>query len=75
MADVADKAKLLEQQALEHALASHQVSVETPNEFDGHRYCLDCDIEITTKRLLAAPNAVRCIDCQEVHEHQQKRGR
>jgi len=36
----------------------------------GNRYgaCLDCAGEIEFERLLAAPTAIRCFDCQRVHE-------
>lgn len=73
MPDALDQAKDLEQMHRTAALAKHKNrAVETPNECDGHRYCIDCGIEITTKRLLAEPNAVRCIDCQSLHEHKIK---
>ena len=30
--------------------------------------CLDCDVAIAITRLLAAPSALRCIDCQTAAE-------
>ncbi len=30
--------------------------------------CIDCQREIDFERLIAHPVAVRCLDCQEVHE-------
>lgn len=30
--------------------------------------CVDCDAEIPFERLRAYPTAVRCLDCQRVHE-------
>lgn len=35
---------------------------------DGCEDCLDCDERIPTARRVAAPWAVRCIDCQILHE-------
>ncbi len=75
MTDVLDRAQEIEQQQREQALMQAKQQPEQPNELDGHRYCLDCDVGIKTKRLLAAPNAVRCVDCQELHEHHQKQYR
>ncbi len=31
--------------------------------------CVDCDKEIGLQRLLAYPTAMRCVVCQEKHEH------
>ena len=31
--------------------------------------CIDCGIDIPASRLQAAPEAARCIDCQEKREH------
>jgi RNA polymerase-binding transcription factor len=72
MTDVIDRACELEQQQLEQALAAAKPQAEQPQEFNGHRYCLVCDIELSTKRLIAHADAVRCVDCQHLHEHQQK---
>lgn len=30
--------------------------------------CADCDVDIPFERLSAQPTALRCIDCQRVHE-------
>ena len=32
--------------------------------------CVDCDEEIPYSRLLAEPEALRCIDCQQIYEKQ-----
>jgi hypothetical protein len=29
-------------------------------------YCVDCGCEITEERLKSKPDAVRCVDCQEL---------
>ena len=33
-------------------------------------YCVDCDEKIPYRRLLAEPEALRCIDCQQIYERQ-----
>lgn len=46
-------------------------ALETAQErIDGGSYgsCLDCGGEIEFERLLAQPTALRCIDCERVHE-------
>ena len=73
MADAVDQAAALEQIQRDYALAAAKKSPEQPNEYHGHRYCIDCDIEITTKRLMANPNAVRCVECQTLQEHKNRR--
>lgn len=73
MADAADHAKNLEQLQRQHAIDKQlNQPAEKPNELHGHRYCLECDIEINTKRLVNVPNAVRCVDCQTLVEQQNK---
>lgn len=42
--------------------------VEQPLEIDGQRHCLDCDERLEPARLSANPQAVRCVDCQRLHE-------
>jgi len=70
--DAIDRAFKTEQYQREQALAACKAPIEKPQEFNGHRYCLVCDIEISTPRLIANPQAVRCVDCQHLHEHQQQ---
>jgi len=75
MVDAADRACELEQRQREQALAANKAEInaltEKPNEVTGHRYCLGCDYELKIKRLMANPNAVRCVECQAQHEHEQ----
>ena len=73
MTDVIDKACELEISQREQALAAVKVVPEKPNELHGSRYCLDCNVEINVKRLIANPQAVRCITCQTIVEHKNKR--
>ncbi len=67
-----DRASALEQHALAQDLAKqaeHFNQVETPDTDEaGNRVCLDCEIIIPAKRLEVYPQAVRCVDCQEVVE-------
>jgi len=71
--DQIDQACKLEQKQREQALAACEMPIEKPNELHGHRYCLDCDIELSTNRLIANPKAVRCVECQTLLEHKNKR--
>lgn len=34
--------------------------------------CVDCNGVIPEQRLMAVPNALRCLECQEEYEHLQK---
>ncbi|REL32524.1 TraR/DksA C4-type zinc finger protein [Thalassotalea euphylliae] len=81
MGDAFDRAQQLEEQHRKAALkraranstAASQASYSQTMAQDGRRYCLDCDIEINTNRLLAAPHTLRCIDCQEDFDKRQAR--
>ncbi len=42
---------------------------------DGVRVCLDCFDPLGKKRLKANPDAVRCVECQELKEKQDRRKR
>ena len=72
--DDIDIAQQREQWDRELALkARGQRQDETPNyDETGKRLCLDCDMRIPTRRLQAVPNAVRCIDCQQLHEQRNR---
>ena len=39
----------------------------------GQVLCMDCEDEIGAARLAALPNAVRCIDCQSIHEQEKQK--
>ncbi|MBL4831610.1 MAG: TraR/DksA C4-type zinc finger protein [Aliivibrio sp.] len=70
MTDAVDQASTLEQLQRDNALQANQQH-ETPLIINGIRRCLACEETILTARINAV-NAVRCINCQELHEHQQK---
>lgn len=75
MADDLDRAQNLEELEREQSLgrqARAAVSHETPFEIEGQRVCLDCFEPLSRKRLKANPQAVRCVECQGVHEQRQR---
>lgn len=76
MSDPFDRASELEQLFRDEAIANaRSTEVEQPDEVDGVRYCLGCGCEISTQRLEARPNAVRCASCQSIKErHGGRRG-
>lgn len=77
MSDVADRAGELEEQQRAQALrARSAVVVEMPrHDRDGERICLGCEERLSQKRLKASPRAVRCVECQDLHEKRQRRYR
>jgi DnaK suppressor protein len=50
---------------------------EAVRQFDEgtYGYCVDCGEVIASSRLRAMPVAIRCKDCEELHEHMQHRER
>ena len=72
--DVADQARHLETRQRDQALLRQQTHREqaTPVVRDGIRCCLDCDTAIDKRRLQAYPSAVRCVECQQIHEQQSR---
>lgn len=76
MSDLADLAQVREEQERDEALrraAVRRAISAAPIEVNGERLCLDCRDPIGRPRLRAAPEAVRCIECQLVHERQNRR--
>lgn len=73
MVDAFDRAQQLEEQHRQAALNQAKANYSQTMAQDGRRYCVDCDIEINTKRLLAAPHTQRCIDCQQDFDKRQSR--
>jgi len=74
--DAVDKAQAREDELRDEAIASARNRPrEAPRTVGGVRLCLDCDDPINEQRLAANPQAVRCAECQEKHEHQQGRAR
>jgi phage/conjugal plasmid C-4 type zinc finger TraR family protein len=74
MSDIADRAGELEEQQRVHALRAQATNVvELPkHDRDGKRVCLACEERLSQKRLKAAPRAVRCVECQDLHEKRQR---
>lgn len=50
---------------IEQALQCH---LEAPLEINGQRLCLDCDGALSSARLKANADAVRCVECQTDHD-------
>lgn len=79
VSDLADKASLERDRAIEASIAS--IRSELYREADAAEarkragtfgFCEDCEGEISLVRLRAVPNATRCIGCQEKREEQKK---
>ncbi len=70
MTDVVDRASQLEEMQREQALKANKQH-EKPLVVKGVRHCLECDDIIQTQRIKLV-NAVRCINCQQLFDHQQK---
>jgi len=70
MTDIVDRAQPYEEALLAEAHAMHAARMfhEEPRIVNGARLCLDCDEPLSKKRLKAAPEAVRCVDCQKLRE-------
>lgn len=78
MSDVVDRAQEREALNLDLALVRRSEAAtarESPFEIEGKRVCLDCFEPLTKKRLKAKPDAVRCVECQEMKEKQDRRKR
>lgn len=72
MTDQLDRAAELEMQARDQALqAQTRRTYEAPDEDATGRYCLDCGEQIPDERIIQVPWAVRCVDCQTIHERQE----
>ena len=70
MTDIVDQAKERELFHRAQALAAAKANAVEPEQLIiGHEVvCLDCEEPIPELRLLAKPDAVRCIDCQSLKE-------
>ena len=67
--DQIDRAKELDQMHRTDALARHSNRAkEQPYLIDGLRCCPDCDDVITNERLTANPDAIRCVECQNIKD-------
>jgi len=69
MADDADRAQIFEEQHRARAIeVARARSMDSPITENGKRVCLDCWLPIPKRRLIASPQAVRCIGCQTIEE-------
>lgn len=73
MSDPTDQASDLEEEQRTAAIQRHiNRHRDTPATNARGRVCLDCSKRIRAKRLLAHPNAVRCIEHARRHEQRLK---
>lgn len=74
MSDDVDRAGELEEQQRASSLRARASNVvELPrHDGEGKRICLDCEERLSQKRLKAAPQAVRCVECQDVREKRER---
>lgn len=70
--DVADRADLENECFVNSALYNQHKHREKTNPQvsteDSVRYCVDCGEPIPAARLKAVPDAIRCVDCQQLFE-------
>jgi DnaK suppressor protein len=71
--DVFDRAQENDQLFRELALREHFAGRSKGQE-ERVMDCIDCGDEIAPARLKALPNAVRCLDCQEIKERKERHG-
>lgn len=75
MSDPADRATALEELQRDEALHLHKTVAGIADpviERNGKRICIDCLEKLTAKRIKAAPNSGRCVECQGIHEKQRR---
>ncbi len=73
--DVIDQARSAEMKHRKLSLKKqleNSKETETPDEIDGVRYCLDCEVAICKERLEARPESVRCVECKSIKEQKDK---
>lgn len=74
MTDVIDDAQVHEAHYQRLAMAAHIAQQEHAPQviLDDGVHCLDCDDLIPAARMEILPYAVRCVDCQELWELDQR---
>ena len=71
--DDIDRAQQREQFDRDRAIAAATAHAGTkPLYIDGLACCCECGAGIPKARLDANPDAARCIECQELHDKQQR---
>lgn len=83
MTDIADRAEEYERiereacirETLERLVPSVPQVIVADIEGRRHVLCYDCLKRIPAERLAALPHAIRCVDCQEIHEKTEGRQR
>ncbi len=74
MTDDIDRANASAQFNNDLALYQHRSERKQPPQVwvGGSVLCMDCEFAISSERLRAVPDCVRCIDCQTAHEIREK---
>jgi phage/conjugal plasmid C-4 type zinc finger TraR family protein len=70
--DDADAAQRREEYARNAAVEAARRSAAKILAGNGTDFCTDCDSFISVERRKAMPSATRCIDCQEIHEAEER---
>lgn len=73
--DILDDAKKAEMEDRDRALANHFARAKDPAQDieNGIVFCIRCGVEVERERLDVKPDAARCVDCQTIHEQQERR--
>ena len=75
--DPFDRAQELEMIQREEAIAKQRMrftALAAAPEVEVALDCVECGVEIPAQWREALPGVFRCVDCQQIHEQQQKRG-
>ncbi len=66
--DDSDCAQAVMERATERALCDRLTRKRRVAETPGRRVCADCGGDIPAARLVAVPDAIRCVNCQNIME-------
>jgi phage/conjugal plasmid C-4 type zinc finger TraR family protein len=75
--DEIDRVQAASEVYQEAAMRSHfnrrKQEIQPEGNAGEKRRCIDCEETIPWARIKAKPNAVRCIGCQTIHEHEENK--
>lgn len=66
--DDSDRAQALLERESERVLCDRLTRKRRVAETPGRRVCADCGGDIPAARLVAVPDAIRCVNCQNIME-------
>lgn len=66
--DDSDRAQAVMERGSECALCNRLTRKRRAMDAPGRRVCADCGGEIPAARLVAVPDAIRCVNCQNIME-------